>query len=64
MDLHFLIFLFPVGVVMILRTLRDVHIFMITTCGRYQPFGSRYNDGHLMLTLALAASASYGPRRA
>ncbi|KAG1857340.1 glycosyltransferase family 66 protein [Suillus subalutaceus] len=29
MDLHFLIFLFPVGVVMCFRTLRDEHVFVI-----------------------------------
>src|SRR5882757_7695477 len=29
MDLHFLIFLFPAGVVMCFRTLRDEHIFVI-----------------------------------
>ncbi|KAG2750196.1 glycosyltransferase family 66 protein [Suillus brevipes Sb2] len=29
MDLHFLIFLFPAGVVMCFRTLRDEHVFVI-----------------------------------
>ncbi|KIK31831.1 glycosyltransferase family 66 protein, partial [Suillus luteus UH-Slu-Lm8-n1] len=29
MDLHFLIFLFPSGVVMCFRTLRDEHVFVI-----------------------------------